>query len=297
MARIETANKQESVPEINVISASPLENSFVERPLGGHATTATSEPKIRTDGAVSDSFRVEGNGEDYPANRPEFPAWKQALWRDIQVGDIIFLKNNDSIPADTVIISTSEVDCMCYVETKNLDGETNLKIRRGVMETSHVKTPQDCLNLRLYVDAERPNNNLYSFNGSFIIHAGVRSRSNSNSVDKPKRIGGMAVSISCPDMRKRSLEQPPHSHTLVVPGGLEAGKVRLPLNINSILLRGCVLRNTEWAIGIALYTGKDTKVVLNSGKTPSKTSKLDREANPLVYESLAFDELMLSQYS
>lgn len=57
--------------------------------------------------------------------------WSPGYWKDVRVGDIVRLKNNDYIPADILVLSTSEPDCMCYVETKNLDGETNLKIKRG----------------------------------------------------------------------------------------------------------------------------------------------------------------------
>jgi hypothetical protein len=58
--------------------------------------------------------------------------------------------------------------------------------------------------------------------------------------------------------------------------------VEIPLNADNILLRGAVLRNTEWAIGLVCYTGKDTKLVQNSFETPSKFSKLDEIMNRTV---------------
>jgi len=51
------------------------------------------------------------------------------------------------------------------------------------------------------------------------------------------------------------------------------------LDAENVLLRGAVLRNTEWAIGVAFFTGTDTKLVQNSVKTPSKFSQLDRLMN------------------
>ncbi|KAJ3062518.1 hypothetical protein HK102_008743, partial [Quaeritorhiza haematococci] len=57
---------------------------------------------------------------------------------------------------------------------------------------------------------------------------------------------------------------------------------KIPIGINGILLRGCILRNTKWVIGLALYTGSDTKLMLNSGATPSKRSKIDRQLNPQI---------------
>ena len=57
----------------------------------------------------------------------------------------------------------------------------------------------------------------------------------------------------------------------------------VPLNADNVLLRGAVLRNTEWVLGVAAYTGKDTKLVMNSFATPSKFSRLDSLANKVIY--------------
>lgn len=46
-----------------------------------------------------------------------------------------------------------------------------------------------------------------------------------------------------------------------------------------LLLRGSVLRATEWCVGAVAYTGADTKLSLNSKKTPSKLSSVDRIVN------------------
>lgn len=43
-------------------------------------------------------------------------------WKDIQVGDVVRLENNDFIPADMILITSSEPEGLCYIETSNLDG-------------------------------------------------------------------------------------------------------------------------------------------------------------------------------
>jgi magnesium-transporting ATPase (P-type) len=58
--------------------------------------------------------------------------------------------------------------------------------------------------------------------------------------------------------------------------------IDIPLGVENILLRGAVLRNTEWAIGLACFTGTDTKLLQNSFQTPSKFSQLDRLMNMCV---------------
>jgi phospholipid-translocating ATPase len=155
--------------------------------------------------------------------------WKSEQWQQLYVGDFVLLRNNDRIPADVIVLSTGEPDLTCYIETKNLDGETNLKIKRGIKEFQHIQTPEDCSKINCFIDAEPPNSNLYSFNG--VIH---------------------------------------YEKTMV------------PVCQNHMLLRGCILRNTSWLIAIVIYTGPDTKLMLNSGPTPSKRSKVDKQINPLI---------------
>jgi len=55
--------------------------------------------------------------------------------------------------------------------------------------------------------------------------------------------------------------------------------IDIPLNADNMLLRGAVVRNTEWVIGLACFTGTDTKLVQNSFDTPSKFSQLDKLMN------------------
>ncbi|KAJ1330155.1 hypothetical protein BSLG_009685 [Batrachochytrium salamandrivorans] len=166
--------------------------------------------------------------------------WQLSRWEDVKVGDFVFLRNNDNIPADVIIVSTSEPDSVCYVETKNLDGETNLKIKRGINVLKHIRTPEHCRTITCHIDSEPPNSNLYSYTGNMVLR----------NVSKGNDSRGNRKSI--------------------------------PMSSNSILLRGCILRNTQWVIGIAVYTGADTKIMLNSGATPSKRSKIDRQINPQI---------------
>jgi magnesium-transporting ATPase (P-type) len=68
----------------------------------------------------------------------------------------------------------------------------------------------------------------------------------------------------------------------------------IPLGAENILLRGAVLRNTEWAIGLACFTGTDTKLVQNSFETPSKFSQLDRLMNSTVIAVICLMILCIS---
>lgn len=39
---------------------------------------------------------------------------------------------------------------------------------------------------------------------------------------------------------------------------------KIPLNVSNVVLRGCSLKNTEWARGVVVFTGHDTKLMMNS---------------------------------
>lgn len=54
------------------------------------------------------------------------------------------------------------------------------------------------------------------------------------------------------------------------------------LDNDKIILRGCVLRNTQWCYGVVIFAGKDTKLMQNSGKTKFKRTSIDRLLNFLI---------------
>ena len=44
----------------------------------------------------------------------------------------------------------------------------------------------------------------------------------------------------------------------------------VPVTMNEMLLRGCTLKNTGYILGLAVYTGNETRIQKNSAKTPNK---------------------------
>ena len=83
--------------------------------------------------------------------------------------------------------------------------------------------------------------------------------------------------------------EPPNPHVNTFSGKLTLPPIEhggkcydIPLGAENILLRGAVVRNTEWVIGLSCFTGTDTKLVQNSFETPSKFSQLDILMNKTV---------------
>ncbi|THH16206.1 hypothetical protein EW146_g4397 [Bondarzewia mesenterica] len=117
-------------------------------------STTLAPPDSGNSGVINWSKRVTGSSR-----------WERTLWKKLEVGDIVLLRDNDQVPADIVVLSTSDPDGMCYLETKNLDGETNLKPRKAVRATSVVMSEEDIERSSFVLDSEPPHQNLYLYNG------------------------------------------------------------------------------------------------------------------------------------
>lgn len=92
--------------------------------------------------------------------------FKQTEWKNLRVGDIVKVEKDQFFPADLLLLSSSFEDAVCYVETMNLDGETNLKLKQALDVTSSISEEQDLKDFSAIVKCEDPNANLYSFIGT-----------------------------------------------------------------------------------------------------------------------------------
>ncbi|SPO26492.1 related to DNF1 - protein transporter [Ustilago trichophora] len=200
-----------------------------------------SEYEQLDDGRIMHEGRILNAEEEREFFSKKAPRWKPKIWEDLAVGDFVYLTNNESIPADIIICATSEEEDTCFIETKNLDGETNLKARHAVPELTSLRTPEDCARASLRIDAEPQDTNMYRLNASVVLN---------DRFDK------------------------------------DGKPLQCPVTLNQILLRGCNVRNTKWVIGIVVMTGWDTKIIANSGVTPSKRSMVEKQMNPMVYFNL-----------
>ncbi|KAF8328106.1 uncharacterized protein EI90DRAFT_2926464 [Cantharellus anzutake] len=215
-------------PNANVSVSAIIPDESGRSPVANSSQYAMSTRAQSSDGVIDWDTQITGAAH-----------WERTLWKKLEVGDVILLRENDQVPADIVVLSTSDPNGLCYVETKNLDGETNLKPRRALKATSSMLSEEDVERSAFILDAEAPHANLYSFNGVLKYRL------------KPSAVN-------------------------VTPSALLQQE---PVTINELLLRGCAVRNTKWIIGLVAFTGSDTKIMLNGGETPHKRSKIETETN------------------
>ena len=86
--------------------------------------------------------------------------WERTLWKKLGVGGVV-LRENEQVPADIIVLSTSDPDGICYLETKNLDGETHLGPREALHATSSIASEEDVEKSSFILESEPPHQNLY----------------------------------------------------------------------------------------------------------------------------------------
>ncbi|XP_075040995.1 phospholipid-transporting ATPase IC-like [Mixophyes fleayi] len=107
--------------------------------------------------------------------------FKKSRWKNICVGDVVRINRDEFVPADVLLLSTSEPNSLCYVETAELDGETNLKFKMSLEITDkYLKEEQELSEFDGLIECEEPNNRLDKFVGTLFW------RGSSSGVDNDK---------------------------------------------------------------------------------------------------------------
>lgn len=127
----------------------------------GHESPPRNE-KRSSHGSGLDSLLPPPRVEPTPVDAH----WVTTRWGDLQVGDIVKLRDGDQVPADLVLLHAENT--IAYVDTRALDGETTLKSKfvSTAFQALRLDSTQDIHDAHILLEVEQPNQDLYSFDGT-----------------------------------------------------------------------------------------------------------------------------------
>ncbi|GAN01981.1 aminophospholipid-transporting P-type ATPase [Mucor ambiguus] len=173
----------------------------------------------------------EANSQLYtrltPSGNQNIPSSK------IRVGDFIHILKDQRIPADMILLRTTEELGASFIRTDQLDGETDWKLRLAIPSLQRLPSDQDVLNIKGHIYADAPHKDIHSFVGT--------------------------VSVNDPQTGREQIE---------------------PLGVENTMWTNTVLASGS-AIGFVIYTGKDTRAVMNTNHPKTKVGLMDQEINQL----------------
>ena len=219
------------------------------------ASSLTPFLTVVTIGLVLDAIEeIKRYRNDVKTNNTKAKVYKNKKlrnleWSKVKIGNLIKVKKDENFPADMLIIYSSNKEKNFYLQTSNIDGETNLKERDALSYTqklfskkSFKKTHENLNNFfknfdengnaNCIIEVEQPNKNIYEINGTIIF----------NGDEKNKNY----------------------------------------FNIRNTAIRGAKLKNTEFIYGIIIYTGKETKIMKNIVKHKAKSASIDKWVDNIV---------------
>lgn len=171
----------------------------------------------------------EVNSQKYKRLIRQTKEWEKIPSSKIKVGDIIVVEKDERVPADLILLRTTDKDGTVFIRTDQLDGETDWKLRLAVPMTQKLDNDSEIFDLEASVYIEKPQKDIHSFIGTF---------SNRDSSEE------------------------------------------CSLNIENTLWANTVVANGR-ASGVVIYTGSETRSVMNNSSPRSKVGLLDMEINAL----------------
>jgi phospholipid-translocating ATPase len=157
----------------------------------------------------------------------------------LRVGDLVLLEKDQRIPADLILLRTSDTSGTCFVRTDQLDGETDWKLRVAVPSCQSLADDPALLALDAEIYADAPGKDIHAFVGTFTLN------NNSSVLGEGARAPGVE-----------------------------------PLSAENTLWANTVLASGS-AVGFVVYTGPETRAVMNTSHPQTKVGLLDLEINRL----------------
>lgn len=217
--------------------------------------------------------------------------------QEIKVGDIILIEKNQRVPADCLLLKSEDSTGEIFIRTDQLDGETDWKRRNTLPETQQCDIESI---LDLTVEIENPSKDIYSFTGNLKFNKFRLSDDDNNLIFpksnltiSPKQLYSEEMDCIMPsnyetnhlcDNNPSIINEPIKSPNSIEDG--EFGDSNNPIMFRTEM--GVDLENTVWAntvlssslaLCLVIYTGHDTRSMMNTLQPRNKTGIIDKELN------------------
>lgn len=94
--------------------------------------------------------------------------YKNISSQRMKVGHIVKVSQNERVPADLLLLYTTERTGSVFIRTDQLDGETDWKLRKAVPQTQKAHSPEDIVTMQNYIVALPPSDKIYEFMGQML---------------------------------------------------------------------------------------------------------------------------------
>lgn len=170
------------------------------------------------------------------------------------MGDLILLPKDTRIPADLIVLSSSEPDGSTFMETSTLDGEKNLKPRYSLKET------YDSVDITLEKKLKSQlKKNEIPYKGNFSVDYHLK------------------LNVQQPSPSLYQFE----GYINEITDDLSEGK-KLPIGSKNFLFKGAMIRNVDWTLGVVIYSGNDTKIQQNGAEARFKVSTMESKLHKMI---------------
>ncbi|KAI0331410.1 protein transporter [Cubamyces sp. BRFM 1775] len=180
---------------------------------------------------------------EYSESTPEgLPHTRSVPSSALRVGDLLLLEKNQRVPADLVLLRTSDSSGTCFIRTDQLDGETDWKLRVAVPACQKLGSDRELLTLDAEIYADAPTKDIHTFIGTFTINS------------PPPLLEDDVPMVPVPTVEPLTAENMLWANTVLAAGS---------------------------AVGFVVYTGSETRAVMNTSHPETKVGLLDLEINRL----------------
>ena len=262
---------------------------------------------------------------DNEQNANEVETYREGNWiriksGDLQMGEIVRVKQDGTFPSDLMLIDSNLPDGVCFIETGTLDGEKTLKIKASPNFTkgkfSKINngvppgSPSTSDGSKNVSPLQKKGSDVLSLNRKNTDNKSTGSRNKklkktktlkkkttieSNQNEEAKVVNSNS-NMNSPNIKENN------SNAITLEGIIQCdlpnpslymlnGRTNMrlngignefPLDAKNLLLKGAKLRNTEWIIGIVIYTGHNCKLMKNAKDPIIKISSVESLLNKLL---------------